>query len=488
MALDNKALSKILIKDTNGNIIKDIRFVYSNRQTVSSCGDPECYRLMLDEIYFAISGSSATLPGYKFEYNQTDLPKRNSWISDFLGYWNGQVASPAPTTLGHYIPKTYHNPNSGKYSFLPFDIGSSNYTQLYGNFSLASNESYAKAMLLEKITYPTGGYTVLDSELNQFKILGQTVNGGGLRIKKQTIYDHDNSVQREIFYEYKKTNGETSGSIVNLPRFNDYEIQTPGYSGSYNGLRIYQTQLANLKLTQSSFVGYSRVKVYETGNGYTIKNFTSPEEFPNTDATVTLPSNADVRATLKVNNGTFPTMMIDADLFRGNLKEEAVFNHASNLVAKTVNTYKHKRFEAIPVSSRLMNFGGVTDAEGCEYAPDFMSQSGFVYVERNLPESSQKTSYNLDGSQISTTSNYTYEDDYPFVREKNVTNSDGIVYKTIYSYPYSNPQFDIQYSPGPKPVALPCQGESEIRQPLAALTDHNMISTPFISKNLKGMI
>ena len=478
IALDNKALSKIVIKDKNGNIIKDIRFVYSNRQTVQNCGDPECYRLMLDEIYFADEVGSSNLPGYKFVYNQTDLPKRNSWISDFLGYWNGQVASPAPTTLGHYIPKTYHNPNSGKYSFLPFDIGNPNYTQLSGNFSLASNESHAKAMLLEKITYPTGGYTVLDSELNQFKILGQTVNGGGLRIKKQTIYDHDSSVQREIFYEYKKANGETSGSIVNLPRFNDYEIGTPGYNGQYNGLRIYQTQLANLKLTQSSFVGYSRVKVYETGNGYTIKNFTSPEDFPNTDATVSTPVNPNPRATLKVNNGTFPTMMIDADLFRGNLKEQAVHRQGGALVSKTINTYKHKRFESIAVSSRLINFDAINDAEGCEYAPDFMSQSGFVYVERNLHESSQSTSYNLDGSQITTTTtNYTYEGDYPFVREKSTINSDGTAYKTIYSYPYSNPQFTNVNN---------CEGNTLVRLPLIELTNNNMISTPFYIKEFKG--
>ncbi|QMU63854.1 MAG: hypothetical protein GKR88_05815 [Flavobacteriaceae bacterium] len=180
IALDNKALSKIIVKDVHGTVIKDIRFVYSHIRSVENCSQPECYRLVLDEVYFAQPGGTNSIPGYTLEYNTTKLPKRNSWVSDFLGYHNGEVASPAPTTSGHYIPKTYHYPNSGKYSFLPFDIGNSNYTQLPGNFSLASNEAYVRAALLEKITYPTGGYTLLESESNNFILLGKPYREAGL--------------------------------------------------------------------------------------------------------------------------------------------------------------------------------------------------------------------------------------------------------------------------------------------------------------------
>jgi hypothetical protein len=162
IALDNKALSKIVVKDIYGNIIKDIRFVYSNVRSLENCSEPECYRLILDEIYFSDTNNEEIIPGHKFEYNTRKLPKRNSWVSDFLGFHNGEVAAPEPTILGHYVPKTYHYPNQGKHSFLPFDVGNSNYTQLNGNFSLASNTTYAKAALLEKIIYPTGGYTVLE--------------------------------------------------------------------------------------------------------------------------------------------------------------------------------------------------------------------------------------------------------------------------------------------------------------------------------------
>ncbi|QMU63853.1 MAG: hypothetical protein GKR88_05810 [Flavobacteriaceae bacterium] len=262
-------------------------------------------------------------------------------------------------------------------------------------------------------------------------------------------------------------------------------METPGYSGSYDGLRIYQTQLANLKLTQSSFVGYSRVKVYETGNGYTLKEYTSAADYPNTDAIVSLPSNPHNRAVLRINNGTFPDMMTDADLFRGSLKEEAVYNQAGHYVARTINTYQHKRYTSVPISNSVINSRGLDAAEGCDYAPVFMSESASIHIERNLLKETQSISYHLDGSQISTTTAYAYEDNYPFVSEKNVANSTGSTYKTRYHYPYSNPQFDIQYTTGPKPAALPCEGESDIRLPLLELTQNNKIATPFYVKEYK---
>jgi YD repeat-containing protein len=417
IALDNKALSRITVKDIHGKIIKDIRLVYSNVQSKEGCTAVECYRLFLKEVYF-VGQQGNTLPGYKFTYNPIKLPKRLSYITDFFGFYNGESANPQPTITGHYIPITYHYPNHGKYSFLPFDIGDPNYQQLNGNYSLASNANFAKAGILEKIEYPTGGYMILENESNEFKILGHTVQGGGLRVKKQKLYDSDATLVREISYEYKNSDGSTSGTIVNLPKYNDYIFakQSPG-------IRIFQTNMANQKTTESSYIGYSRLKIKETGNGYVVKNFTSPADYPNTDGIVTLPTNPTSIAQQRVSNGCSPNLTVDKDLLRGKLLKEEIFKEGGYLKQKTTHQYAYKSFGTIPISSTITNPDGITDAEGCEAAPFFMSESANLPIERNLIATSQVTRYNNDGSTVSAQSDFTYDTDYPFIKEKSVLDS-----------------------------------------------------------------
>ncbi len=477
IAINNNALTRILVKNQYGKIIKDARFNYSNVASTEGCTDEDCYRLFLDSVEF-IGADGGALPGYDLTYNSTTLPKRYSYKQDFLGFSNGVVANPEPTIEGHYIPKTYHYAGQGYDSFLPLDIGNSNYIELGGNYSLAPNETYAKGGLLEKITYPTGGYTLLTAESNQFTHLGATINGGGLRIQKQELYDHDNTLERVINYDYSKVGGGTSGFITNMPRFNDYKIvsQNDDY-----GLRIYQNDMSNQKITNASFIGYERVKISESGNGYTIKEYTTPNDYPNLQGSwnMTLPNingspppNGDQWdmptgiITQKVANGCFPSIVTDRDLLRGTLTKISHFNETDGLLKKSEYTYHYKEYESIGVG------GGIPyvdpNSDGCD-PHAYLSEGAYIQIARNPVKTTIDYSY-FNGQTHSVSSTFTYEDDYPFIKEKSVQNSDGDVHKTEFIYPYNS---DYDY---PEVTTVICP-QFEYLDDLIA---QNRISTPIL--------
>ncbi len=475
------ALSRILVKNINGKVLKDARLNYTSKQSVYNCTDIDCYRLFLDEVEF-YDGQGNQLPGYTFSYNATKLPKRYSYKQDFLGYYNGAVANPEPDIEGHYIPITYHKPENGKDSYLPINLGLSGYQTLNGNYSLEANDYYAKAGILEQITYPTGGYTILESESNQFQYLGSTVIGGGLRIKTQKIYDLNDNLEKEISYEYKNVNGSTSGSITSMPRFNNYNLSN-GNNGNSKGYGIYQNDMSNQKLTNNSHVGYNRVKIRETGNGYTIKEFTSPNDYPNIPGSPFVPNNPnpsyEVPLSLineAIDNGCFPNIVSDRDLLRGKPTNVRYYSE-NNLLQKNVETeYTYKEYESIGIAGFLPYIDSYGD--GCDTYPSLI-ESAHLKIERNLVEENKETLYS-DGNPITNQINYEYEDDYPFISTKNVVNSEGTNYKEIYKYPFDSP-FAI---PIPRPRDYSCNIEqmeimNEIHESFEKLVEQNRISTPF---------
>lgn len=103
------------------------------------------YRYFLKKIE-RVDNASNFLPMYLFEYNDlNNLPVRMSYAQDHWGYFNGQ----SNTTL---IPKPSDAVMAAK-----FPLATAN---------RETNGDYAKKGLLNKITYPTGGYDVIEYESN----------------------------------------------------------------------------------------------------------------------------------------------------------------------------------------------------------------------------------------------------------------------------------------------------------------------------------
>jgi len=123
-------------------------------------------RLKLDSISeIATSGESKTI--YKFDYNNTyPLPSKKSYAVDFWGYYNGRTANSG------LIPKLTSSILSGmvNISNMTDDAILDFYNK--GNANRGTDPTYASSGMLNKITYPTGGYTTLNFESNTFSNWG----------------------------------------------------------------------------------------------------------------------------------------------------------------------------------------------------------------------------------------------------------------------------------------------------------------------------
>jgi len=150
----NSALTQMKLYNTNGSILKTVDFEYSyfNEDVMDNDSySPFDIRLKLDQVH--IKGSDAvTYQTYGFEYiDPNQLPSRSSKAQDYLGNYNGvsnSVLYPKVTIAGMTFAGANREP-----SF-----------------------SNAQKGLLEKITYPTGGYTTFDYEANTLYTTEQTTN------------------------------------------------------------------------------------------------------------------------------------------------------------------------------------------------------------------------------------------------------------------------------------------------------------------------
>lgn len=149
----DKAIHFVEVKNTRGEFVKKYEFIYGYFNTTSAtntsfslCNDPSrTLRLRLDQVVEVGRGGELK-PPHKFAYNTTKLPDKFSNSVDHWGYFNGiQNAVLVP-----------------QYSF----YRNNELVKLSGAKRRAV-ETSMKAASLEKITYPTGGYTLLEMEGNE---------------------------------------------------------------------------------------------------------------------------------------------------------------------------------------------------------------------------------------------------------------------------------------------------------------------------------
>ncbi|WP_345143940.1 hypothetical protein, partial [Flavobacterium ginsengiterrae] len=87
-----------------------------------------------------------------FEYEGTILPSRGTTKKDFWGYINANTGNLSPPTRLDRISGDIRN----------------NYYTTVGNGDRTANEALMKSGILQKITYPEGGYTIFEYEANRF--------------------------------------------------------------------------------------------------------------------------------------------------------------------------------------------------------------------------------------------------------------------------------------------------------------------------------
>lgn len=172
-----KRIEAIEVFDSEDRSIKkmDLRYYYRSS------------RLMLDEVQESYIGEGSITyvynPPYRFTYDQTALPEKNSYSVDHWGYYNAAnnesiieqvadivdgnlyinsphafeiieaIAPPTRTYTKTLVPRI--EDNDGSYIFI-------------NGANRETKSSYAKAAILESITYPTGGVTKFGYESNDY--------------------------------------------------------------------------------------------------------------------------------------------------------------------------------------------------------------------------------------------------------------------------------------------------------------------------------
>jgi YD repeat-containing protein len=173
----DKALERILIKRKDNSLIRDVLFGQSGlANQAPGLQGMAMYdnRLFLESIVTRNS-SGIEVAKHTFTYNPQLLPRRLSCDQDLWGYYNaGSNGNQlVPTTMVSYL-------NGSQ--------------QTVGGANRYIKENFAKAGILERITYPTGGYTVFDYESNDvatynyiqtvplqgYQSVGSRINGGTL--------------------------------------------------------------------------------------------------------------------------------------------------------------------------------------------------------------------------------------------------------------------------------------------------------------------
>ncbi len=145
----NHGLRKISVRNRAGEEIISYLFNTSYFRVGANDTDPDRIRLKLDGIE---DGSGKK---YTFMYHSESLPEKTSQSVDHWGYYNGFNNG----MLGYQAPTP---------SVRLDGTGMSQYDPMYIPGANREPTEKAKACILTKITYPTGGYVGFDYELNDF--------------------------------------------------------------------------------------------------------------------------------------------------------------------------------------------------------------------------------------------------------------------------------------------------------------------------------
>ncbi|HVY74702.1 MAG TPA: RHS repeat domain-containing protein, partial [Puia sp.] len=196
------------------------------------------------------------LPGYNFTYSPVQLPIFESYAQDYWGFYNGASTNTKLLIFDEPLPGNNANPPSTTYG---------------ANRNVQPDSMMAG--MLQKITFPTGGYSVFTYEPN---LIGSTVTGG-IRIKKIVSYDgNGGGLTKTYKYSQEQSisnlyNGDISnlGSNWEMP----YRNLEPKYPGDMAGCwRTFVTYLESFPLPIGSSSGaavcYGQVEEYsDSSNG-----------------------------------------------------------------------------------------------------------------------------------------------------------------------------------------------------------------------------
>lgn len=432
-AKSNK-LDKIVVRNNVSQISKKIAFNYSyfiaqNSKTVRS----EAANLNIQPSNFPITDINRyskrlklnsiiinDTEEYSFKYNSVSLPDKDSFAVDYWGYFNGNTGNrtlfPNPTDFNFALNGGTNVPVNDK-----------------NNNDKKANIDFAKAGILERITYPTKGYAKFDYELNTADNLfvseypSTLSKGNGVRLAKQTNYDLNDKILTQTVFEYE---GGKSHNPLDLFKKTTTRLIS-GVNGGYNSFTTYNFTTLTLlavsdntssPLSSGNMVAYSTVTRKEldssnSSNGKIVTSYyNNPEmeyQFKDDKVPVYFPK---IKSKDKPENGAVESVkMFDAN----NLLVRETSNEYSNSVSNLF------------YGSSLILYHSVAYTNGCaiasscnnngSYQPDLVDNAVSVFSfypifsKQSLLKTSKTTDY-LNSKPLLTKVNHIY-DSYNLLRE-----------------------------------------------------------------------
>jgi hypothetical protein len=368
---------------------------------------------------------------HTFTYNLTQLPNKNSFASDYWGFYNGQLSN---TSL---IP----NPSQ-----FPTETALGN----NGN-NHSANLTYAEAGILQTIQYPTGGTVNFSYELNafnnywvpDFSTSTNTVShGNGLRIHSVTWNQQDGTQSKQEVYTYS-----TGRAILPLSLFKPFSFN---YVSNVNSDNTGLTQFHASTMTEISSSGYYSSSPFSsiTGIGYdTVSNqqlntsgiangktVTTYYNLPDQVVDVSSQGGSQLSASLPaVRNTALPG--------NGSVATVRYFDSNNKLLKKVSNTYSNV---VSPLFYGIRTFGYnnywyYECVQPCAYGSKIRKLVGYYPISdfETLKMATTETDYfGLDSLMYTTTNGY---DQYNQIIGTNKTNATNISEATSITYPYDYP-------------------------------------------------
>jgi len=383
--------------------------VYNDKKYVFQYSNSTNTRLKLQNILILDNKKLLTYQ-YAFKYNTTPLPDYNSKRTDNWGFYNNI-----------YYDTIY-------------------YWKLYAK--RRPEFAYMKAEILEKIIYPTGGYTQFTYEPNDYsKIATQLPFGlknssgiaGGLRIKQIKTVNTDKQEQvREVTYQNK--DNQSSGILSGIPIHDvsgrqHVHAKYSGWQGwSYNsgsidynygydfGNEQIMNQLAN---TSGNHLTYSRVIEKLSDGSKTIYNYTNHEKYPDENPTTVL---TNIDSTLIVNS------FISKELERGLLDSVEYYRNDNIPVKKELYKYNSN-------PGRYDDFVKSINAFTFNFQEMIRISALKIYTFYPYMESKKEVTYNND-QQLITETKYKYDNNNRILTNQVVKDSKGDSLTTVFTYPF----------------------------------------------------
>lgn len=194
----------------------------------SSMGAAYDYRLKLDSVV-ELNQNNIAIKTHKFGYNSVLLPPQYFYAQDHWGYYNGKNSNSSLLEQKKYFyePNTYLASSADSYTA--------------GSADRSTDPSYIKAGMLEKIIYPTKGFTLFDYECHKFLNYPSLVTDSTIAFA--TGYYHETAT---FLYTPTQATIDSRNGVVNFRIY--LKNNTYGYEKSYvrvtrvsDGAQIYNS-------------------------------------------------------------------------------------------------------------------------------------------------------------------------------------------------------------------------------------------------------